>query len=211
MKILPIAFILLLCFSLLNLPEQASAQLSTVQREIATFQTDWYGVEFTQTTNWTLFLTHYYTADDIAVLLYDQNLSDTYNPEEEFNAVAGGRNFFFSNSILLDYVSVPPGYYTIAVMAFAIVTEDTTLYNIESNHELDFISTTYFVDISVEGLNSVYPANVTWDFLGKTHTDEVVNNWFMWVDDSSTLNLDKTIMIDSVERLHSRRCQIDNS
>ena len=203
MKILPIAFILLLCFSLLNLPEQASAQLSTVQRDITTFQTDWYGVEFTQTTNWTLFLTHYYTADDIAVLLYDQNLSDTYNPEEEFNAVAGGRNFFFSNSILLDYVSVPPGYYTIAVMAFAIVTEDTTLYNIESNHELDFISTTYFVDISVEGLNSVYPANVTWDFLGKTHTDEVVNNWFMWVDDSSTLNLDKTIMIDSVERLHS--------
>ena len=48
MKILPIAFILLLCFSLLNLPEQASAQLSTVQRDIATFQTDWYGVGSTR-------------------------------------------------------------------------------------------------------------------------------------------------------------------
>ena len=203
MKILQIAFIIILCFSLLNLSEPAYAQVSTIQRDIATYQADWYGIEFTQQSNWTLFLSTYYPVDDIAILLYDQNLSESYNPEEEFNAVAGGRNFFFSNSLLLDYINVPPGYYTVAVMAFDIVTDDTTLYTLETNHDLDFIGTTYFVDVSVEGLNSVYPANVTWDFLGNTHTEEVVNNWFMWVDEGSTLNFDKTIMIDSVERFHS--------
>jgi len=203
MKILQISFILLLCFSLLNLSEPAYAQVSTVQRDIATYQADWYGIEFTQPANWTLFLSHYYPVDDMAILLYDQNLSDVYNPEEEFNAVAGGRNFFFSNSLLLDYTNVPPGHYTLAVVAFDIVTDDTTLYTLESNSNLDFIGTTYFVDISAEGLNSVYSANVTWDFLGKTHTEEVIDSWFMWVDESSTLTLDKTIMVDSVERLHS--------
>jgi len=45
MKILQISFILLLCFSLLNLSEPAYAQVSTVQRDIATYQADWYGKE----------------------------------------------------------------------------------------------------------------------------------------------------------------------
>ena len=106
MKILQIDFIIILCFSLLNLSEPAYAQVSTIQRDIATYQADWYGIEFTQQSNWTIFLSTYYPVDDIAILLYDQNLSESYNPEEEFNAVAGGRNFFFSNSLILDYINV---------------------------------------------------------------------------------------------------------
>ena len=56
MKILQIAFIIILCFSLLNLSEPAYAQVSTIQRDIATYQADWYGIEFTQQSNWTIFL-----------------------------------------------------------------------------------------------------------------------------------------------------------
>ena len=55
MKILQMSFILLLCFSLLNLSEPAYAQAFTVQRDIATYQADWYGIEFTQPANWTYF------------------------------------------------------------------------------------------------------------------------------------------------------------
>ena len=178
--------------------------LVTISRPIQTWQADWYTIEITQfNQSMEIFFSHPSIIDDLGLLLYENDISEVYDPEENFQPVASGRNFWYSNSILVAFENVPPGIYTISILAFDILSSAQTTYNIESNIPLNYIGTTHFMDLNLEGLDQTYPATVTWDFLGNSYTQETNNQWFMWADDSSTFKVDQTISIDSSERFHS--------
>ena len=178
--------------------------LVTISRPIQTWQADWYTIEITQVNqSMQIFFSHPVSADDMGLLLYENDISKIYDPESDFQPVASGRNFWYSNTILVDFPNVPPGIYTISILAFNVLSAEQTTYNLESNIPLGYIGTTHFMDLTVDGLDETYPATVTWDFLGTTYTQETSNQWFMWADDSSTFKVEKTIPIDSSERFHA--------
>ncbi len=178
--------------------------LVTISRPIQTWQADWYTIEITQVNqSMQIFFSHPVSADDMGLLLYENDISTIYDPESDFQPVASGRNFWYSNTILVDFPNVPPGIYTISILAFNVLSAEQTTYNLESNIPLGYIGTTHFMDLTVDGLDETYPATVTWDFLGTTYTQETSNQWFMWADDSSNFKVEKTIPIDSSERFHA--------
>ena len=204
-----IAFALLLTIILFVFPVVSPAfgqmgPLVTISRPIQTWQADWYTIEITQL-NQTMevFFSHPALIDDLGMLLYENDISEVYDPEENFQPVASGRNFWYSNSILMAFQNVPPGIYTISILAFDVLSSAQTTYSLESNIPLNYIGTTHFMELDLDGLDQTYPATVTWDFLGKSYTQETNNQWFMWADDSSTFKVDQTIFIDSSERFHS--------
>ncbi len=204
-----IAFALLLTIILFVFPVVSPAfgqmgPLVTISRPIQTWQADWYTIEITQL-NQTMevFFSHPALIDDLGMLLYENDISEVYDPEENFQPVASGRNFWYSNSILLAFENVPLGIYTMSILAFDVLSSAQTTYSLESNIPLNYIGTTHFMELDLDGLDQTYPATVTWDFLGKSYTQETNNQWFMWADDSSTFKVDQTISIDSSERFHS--------
>ncbi len=178
--------------------------LVTISRPIQTWQADWYTIEITQLNqSMEIFFSHPVPVDDMGLLLYEYDISEIYDPETNFQPVASGRNYWYSNTILVAFPNVPPGIYTLSILAFNVMSEEQTSYNIESNIPLNYLGTTHFMDLSVDGLDDTYPTTVTWDFLGKTYTQETFDQWFMWADDSSTFKVDKTIPIDSSERFRA--------
>ena len=68
-----------------------------------------------------IFFSHPQVVDDLGLLLYENDISETYDPEENFQPVASGRNFWYSNSILVAFENVPPGIYPISILAFDIL------------------------------------------------------------------------------------------
>ena len=190
---------------LIPLASPAFGQMGpTISRPIQTWQSDWYTIEITQINqSMEILFSHPQQVDDMGLLLYENDISEIYDPESDFQPVASGRNYWYSNSIVVSFSNVPPGIYTISVMAFDVLSAAQTSYNIESNIPLNYLGTTHFMDLSIEGLDESYPATVTWDFLGNSYTEETSDVWFMWADDSSTFELEETVFIDSSERFHA--------
>ena len=171
---------------------------------MGTFQADWYGVEVTGINqSLQIILQHIVPDDDFGMLIYDSNIQTSYDPEVAFQPVASGRNFFYSNQIVADFAGVPPGYYTIAIIAYGIVSGEQATYDIASNLFLDPLGSTHFIEVNIEGLERSYQTNVEWEFLGNTFSEEALDNWYMWVDEASQLVVDQTVPIDSAERFHA--------
>ena len=188
-------------FQVLPLAYGQVGGLITISRPLGTYQADWYGIEITQLNQtMQIFMYHQIPNDDLALLLYEDDISEIYDPENNFLPIASGRNFFYSNTILVDFENIPPGYYTMAIVGFNIISGEQTTYNLESNLQLDFMGSTHLVDLFVDGLDNAYPTTVAWDFLGGSYTQTTSDNWFMWVDDSSTFRVNRTVQIDSTER-----------
>tara|TARA_B100000029_G_scaffold508496_1_gene595499 strand:- start:13230 stop:15257 length:2028 start_codon:yes stop_codon:yes gene_type:complete len=178
--------------------------LVTISRPIQTWQADWYTIEITQfNQSMEIFFSHPVAVDDMGLLLYENDISEIYDPETNFQPVASGRNYWYSNTILVAFPNVPPGVYTMSILAFNVMSAEQTTYSLESNIPLDYLGTTHFMDLSVDGLEDTYPTTVTWDFLGKTYTQETSDQWFMWADDGSTFKVEKIIPIDSSERFRA--------
>ena len=202
-KYLSIFIVIIFCFQSLS-PASAQSSPFILQSSLRTYQADWYGIEVIQINqSLQILLQHIVPNDDFGMLIYDSNIQTSYNPEEDFMPVASGRNFYFSNEIFADFAGVPPGYYTIAIIAYGIVSGEQATYDLASNLFLDSLGSTHFMELNIEGLDQSYQTNVEWEFLGNTVSDEALDNWYMWVDEASQLVVDQTVPIDSVERFHA--------
>ncbi len=63
-----------------------------------------------------ILFSHPQQVDDMGLLLYENDISEIYDPESDFQPVASGRNYWYSNSIVVSFSNVPPGIYTISIM-----------------------------------------------------------------------------------------------
>jgi hypothetical protein len=202
-KYLSIFIVIIFCFQSIA-PVYAQSSPFLLQSSLGTFQADWYGLEVTEINqSLQILLQHIVPDDDFGMLIYDSNIQTSYDPEVAFQPVASGRNFFFSNQIFADFAGVPPGYYTIAIIAYGIVSGEEATYDIVSNLFLDSLGSTHFIEVNIEGLERSYQTNVEWEFLGNTFSEEALDNWYMWVDEASQLVVDQTVPIDSAERFHA--------
>ena len=67
--------------------------LVTISRPIQTWQADWYTLEITQfNQSMEIFFSHPQVVDDLGLLLYENDISETYDPEENFQPVASNLN-----------------------------------------------------------------------------------------------------------------------
>ena len=97
-KYLSIFIIIIFCFQSIA-PVYAQSSPFLLQSSLGTFQADWYGIEVTEINqSLQILLQHIVPDDDFGMLIYDSNIQTSYDPEEAFQPVASGRNFFYSIS-----------------------------------------------------------------------------------------------------------------